>query len=236
MSTRTAIRPPFAAVATIAVRTSAALIGLVWILVSVGGAANPGFKQYEQYLSALSADGTASPSWGRAALVVTGIGFALLVPGLAAWRPLLGVLTAVAGGAAVAMTVWPMACPVGARFCTSTDPTAGTEIDLAHTSAVLVFATAVVAMLLAGSIQVIAGPARRPVLWPAIPVAVLTMIVGAPWLLEVSGLPQRLLLLSAQVVLVALGTVGAAELHRRHRVLLKAWSATAGGKAVKVTS
>lgn len=202
---------------------SGACVALVWLLVSVGGAENPGFKQYEQYLSALGAAGTTSPGWGRAALVVNGLAILVLVPSLAAWRRPLGFLSGAAGLAAIGMAVWPMSCPGGARFCdrSSTPP----AVDIAHTSAVLVFTVAVVALLLAGTRQVVAGSARTPRLWPAIPVAMALIVVLGPPLLAVTGLLQRTLLLSAQLVIVCLGAAATSELNRRHRRHAKARTA-----------
>lgn len=192
----------------------------MWILVSIGGAENPGFKQYEQYLSALSATGTHDPSWGRAALIVSGIAIWLLVPVLGHWRWFLGATSLVAGGAAMGMALWPMHCPVGARFCT-VSTTAAPTLDVAHTTAVLVFAAAVITTLIAGARQLVAGTGRAPALWPALPIAVVTVAVTAPSLLAVTGLLQRLLLLVAQVLMVLLASVAATELQRRHRLAAK---------------
>ena len=190
-------------------------VALMWLLVSVGGAENPGFKQYEQYLSALGADGSASPGWGRAALVVTGLAILVVLPPLAVWRSLLGVLAGVAGFAALGMAAWPMTCPGSARFCTQTVP--GQSLDIAHTTAVLVFVTAVISLSLAGARQMAAGSASRPRLWPAVPAAIAIVVLIGPSLLTVTGLPQRMLLLAAQVLVVALGAAAASELQRRHR-------------------
>lgn len=206
--------------AAIAVRTAAVSVAVVWILVSIGGAENPGFKQYEQYLSALAATGTHDPSWGRAALIVSGVAIWVLVPVMARWRPFLGATSLLAGGAAIAMALWPMHCPTGARFCTATT-TGVPSLDMAHTAAVLVFATAVISTLIAGLRQITAGTGRTPALWPALPIAVATVALTAPSLLAVTGLLQRLLLLVAQVLLVLLAAVAAAELQRRHRLAAK---------------
>lgn len=201
---------------SIAVRCSAIGVVLVWLLVSVGGAANPGFKQYEQYLSALGAEGTQSPLWGRAALLTTGVAIAVLIPTLGRWRALLGVCAAGAAAAAAGMATLPMTCPVGARFCVERDAPVG--IDQGHTVAVLVFVWAVVSLLLAAARQLIAGAAARPTLWPAPVLALAVTAAGAPALLGVSGLLQRLLLLAAQVLIVCVGAVAAREHQRRlHR-------------------
>lgn len=197
-------------------RTAAAAVVATWLLVSVGGMQNPGFKQYEQYLSALSAAGTHDPGWGRAALIVTGFGILVMVPLFAAWRLLLGATSLVAAAAAVAMSVLPMNCPASQRFCTD-GATAGSTVEVGHAAAVLIFATAVVATVLAGMWQILAGSGNRPSLWPAVPVAVALVAIGAAPLLNVTGLAQRSLLLLAQVLLVLLGSLGAAELSRRER-------------------
>ena len=205
--------------AGVTVRISALCVLAVWILVSIGGAANPGFKQYEQYLSTLSAQGAFAPQWGRAAMVVAALGIVVVVPALWSWRRGVGGAALLAAMAAVAIVATPLPCPPGQRFCSaSTDTPVPAEL---HASAVLVFCVAVLTVISAAAIQIAAGAQRRPHLWPAPLVAcALTAAAAAP-LLHLSGLPQRTLLLAAQVAIVLRPAFAHGELRRRDREQLR---------------
>lgn len=91
------------------------------------------------------------------------------------------------------------------------------------------------ALLFAGARQLAAGGVASPRLWPTVASAVLVVAVCGPALLTVSGLPQRILLLAVQVLIVALGAASAAELHRRHRAVRKERAAS-GPERVTVGS
>lgn len=201
------------------VRISATCVVAVWVLVSVGGATNPGFKQYEQYLSTLSADGIQAPQWGRAAMVVAALGIACVVPVLWTWRRGVGGAAGVAALAAVAIVAAPLNCPAGERFCAG--ETAQSGAAELHAGAVLLFCAAVLTLALAAGRQILAGARRQPPLWPTVLVAASATVLIAPALLQVSGLLQRTLLLAAQVVVVCAAAFAHGELRRRRREHLR---------------
>ncbi|MFN8125902.1 MAG: DUF998 domain-containing protein [Candidatus Nanopelagicales bacterium] len=194
-------------------RLSSAAVVVGWVLVSVGGAVNPGFKQYEQYLSALSADGTSSPGWGRGALIVVGVGLATLIPVLIPWCRICAGWTAVAALGAIAVALVPMPCPSGERFC-ATPPTGAWE-PVTHAATVTVFTVAVAAALVAGACRLRELTPGRRLTWSA--VAAGATLACAPMLLSLSGLPQRLALLAGQLALLAFAHVALSDRVRVER-------------------
>lgn len=187
---------------------------MTWVLVSIGGAANPGYKQYEQYLSALSAEGTQSAGWGRAALLVAAAGIVVLVPVLARWSRPVATWTAAAALGCGAVAAAPMACPAGTRFCHAVAVGSALQASM-HATAVIVFAAATAGAIATGMAQALRRGTAPSV---AVGAAVATVVVlGSPALLMLSGLPQRWLLLAAQLALVALAQFAVVEGHRVDR-------------------
>ena len=198
------------------VGASAVAVVAVWVLVSIGGAVNPGFKQYEQYLSALSADGTTTPGWGRAALLVAALGLLLVVPVLLRWCRITAGWVALAAAGVALIAAVPMICPAGTRFCRAA-ASAPPERATLHAVAVILFAASVVAAIATGAARVRGSNwAGRALIGGMSAVAV---VAASPGLLVVSGLPQRWLLLAGQLAVVALAHLAVVERERVLRLL-----------------
>lgn len=190
----------------------------MWVLVSIGGVVNTGFKQYEQYLSTLAARGAIAPEWGLAALLVMSVGLFLLVPLLFAWRRFVGVCVFVAATSSVFFAAMQVPCPPRARFCLDASPGG---LEAPHAAAVVVFSAAVLIAVLAGLIQVWHGGLQRPPLWPAAIVGIVVVALVSPWLITLTGLPQRLALVVAQLATLGVAAAAHGELGRRERLALK---------------
>lgn len=191
----------------------------VWLLVSIGGMVNPGFRQYEHYLSTLAARGASAPTWGVVALLLLSAGLFCLVPILLRWRPFVAACVAVAALSAALVAFLPLPCPPRERFCVS--PSIGPSLEVPHAAAVLLMCGAMIAAVVAGIVQLRAGGEARPRVWPAAVVAAALVALGSDWLLTLTGLAQRgwLLIGQAAVLAVAAGALG--ELDRRKRLAAK---------------
>lgn len=190
----------------------------VWVLVTIGGVANTGFRQYEQYLSTLAARGAMAPGWGLAALLLLSVGLFLLVPVLLAWHRFVAVAVLVAAISSVFFASMQVPCPPRARFCTET---AVGAFEVPHAGAVVVFSAALLTAVLAGAVQVWRGGERQPRLWPAAVVSVFVVGLASGWLITLTGLPQRMFLMFGQIAILVVASAAHNELGRRERLALK---------------
>ena len=190
-----------------------------WVLISIGGAANWQYKQYQEFLSSLAADGVPHPEWAITALVLLAISHALLVPGLAKWHPGVAAAVAVAALALVFVTVFRISCPGGARYCTP-EP-ASPSADVFHGAAVLLYTMAVVSALMLAATQHRAAPVKRVRGIAVVVVAVVGTLACGHALLTLDGLAQRIWLLAAQIGLLLAASAASGEMARRERLATK---------------
>ncbi len=200
-------------------RLAAVLALAFWVLITIGGTANPGYLQYEQYVSALAARGAADPWWGIAAMACLTGSLLVVGPALRGWNPFVAWSVTGAGAGMLVATAVPIGCPPGERFCTT--PGGAWPADIMHAAAVLVTAAALFFALCAGLIQLWRGSWRqRDSLIAAFAAATALAVTGYP-LLTVTGLQQRLMILLVQLGLIAAAAAARGEEKRRERVLAR---------------
>lgn len=198
-----------------AAQAAALLAAGFWVLVTIGGTANPGYRQYEEYVSSLAAHGAQQPWWGIAAMLCLAGSLLIVGPALAPWDRLVSRAVLAGGSALLLATGLRMGCPPRARFCTRSDTDWFT--DLLHASAVLVAAAALLFGLFAAAIHLWRGSPRvRDAVPAALGAAVVLAVVGYP-LLTLTGLQQRLVILLVQVAIVAAAAAAAGEARRVER-------------------
>jgi hypothetical protein len=208
-----------------AAQAAAALCAAFWVLITIGGTANPGYRQYEEYVSGLAASGAEQPIWGIAALLCLAGTVLVVAPALRTWDPLVARATAVGGGGLILVAAARMGCPPGARFCQrgETDPLA----DLLHAGAVLFVAAALLFALFAAVLHVRRGAGGRArALAAGSGATVALAVVGYP-LLTLTGLQQRFLILALQGAILAAAAAAHGEGKRIARVRAKEVARTA---------
>jgi len=222
-------------------RVTAVLTVSFWVLITIGGTANPGYLQYEQYVSSLASSGVAQPWWGRAAMACLAASLLIVGPAVRRWNPLVGWPVALAGAGLIVATAVSVSCPHGEPFCRPLDAAgAGAEAgavvvgNAIHAAAVLataawwLFAAIAAALHLRRGTPPQAGlPRRRDATAAGIGAATALVLLGYP-LLTVSGLQQRLLVVVVQTGLIAAAAAAHGDEQRRDRQAARAALETPG--------
>jgi hypothetical protein len=195
------------------IRAMIVLITGFWALVTVGGAAVPGYRQYDDYISTLAARGISTPAFGVVAVLCAA--GAHLIAAMILSR-VDRIVAATLAAASAALTVAAMArvsCPPD--LCPQAAAGAGDPVDLLHESAVAGYAVALVAaMLRTGLVLLRRGTART--LGAASAAAALSFVVvliltAGP----TTGLSQRFWALGGQVWLVLVAAAATSDAWRR---------------------
>jgi hypothetical protein len=196
-------------------RVTAVLTAAFWVLITVGGAANHGYLQYEQYVSSLASSGVAQPWWGRAAMACLATSLLIVGPTVRRWNPQVGWPVALAGAGLVVATAFPVSCPPGEPFCRLSEAVG--LANAVHGAAVLAAAACLLFAAIAAGVHLWRGaPRRQDAVAAGVGAATALTLIGYP-LLTVSGLQQRVLLVAVQAGLIAAAAAAHGEERRLDR-------------------
>lgn len=180
-------------------RLALSLLVAFWLLITVGGATNVGYRQYDEFVSSLAARGALSPQYGLAALACVAGAHLLLVPQLRRRDVWVGTAVLIAGLALVAVAVFRVQCPGGA-FCLRAD--APDVIEGAHVAGVLVYSAAMVAAMLRVGVLALRSARTRFLGYASLGSAGVFLLALLLTAGPAPGLSQRFWALAGQVWLV----------------------------------
>lgn len=129
-----------------------------WVLITIGGAANDGYAQYDQFVSSLASRGAQTPAWGIAAIVCVAGAHLVLVPQFRRRDSIVGICVLIAGLSLLAVAAFRVQCP-DAAYCVQSDPADG--IDAVHLGAVLTYTAAMVVAMVRTGVNAVAVPRTR---------------------------------------------------------------------------
>jgi hypothetical protein len=129
------------------------------VLITVAGARAPGYRQYEDFISALASRGAPEPWIVRVALLGVAVAHLLVAASLVRRDRATGLAVGVAGACLVGVAALPITCPARAPYCVVADTP--DVLDGGHLAAVLGYAVAMlVAMVRAGLLLIRQPPGR----------------------------------------------------------------------------
>jgi hypothetical protein len=176
------------------------LLASFWILVAVGGVANEGYRQYEDFVSSLASRGVAQPWIGIAALTCAAAAHAVVVPLLRRQDPAVAWAVLTAAGSLLAVAAFRVQCP-RAPYCLVDRP--WDWVDAVHATAVMLYALAMITAMLRGGLVAVRIPSRRSLGLASLLAATFFVVALVLTLGPVPGLSQRFWILAGQVWLVA---------------------------------
>lgn len=134
------------------------LLGAFWGLITLGGAANDGYKQYDQFVSSLASRGAMVPWFGLAALLCVASAHLLLVPQLRRTDAWVGGAVFMAGLSLLVVAAFRVQCPGGDYCVASAEPDA---IESAHVIGVLAYTAAMVVAMVRAGVLALRSPRTR---------------------------------------------------------------------------
>jgi hypothetical protein len=140
-------------------RTVIGLIVAFWVLVTVAGARASGYRQYEDFISALASRGAPEPWLVRVALLCVAAAHLLVAGPLLRRERATGTAVAVAGLFLVAVAAFPITCPEPGAYCVvggSPD-----VVDSVHVAAVLGYAAAMLPAMVRAGLLLVRDPPQR---------------------------------------------------------------------------
>jgi hypothetical protein len=187
-------------------RLALALLVAFWVLITIGGAANTGYKQYDQFVSSLASRGAQVPAWGIAAICCVAAAHLLLVPQLRRRDPIVGACILVAGLALLAVAGFRVQCP-SAIYCVRSE--SADALDVIHVVAVLTYSAAMVVAMVRTGLSAVASPRTRVFGGASLAASGLFVMALAFTQGPAPGLSQRFWAALGQIWLVAIAEVTA---------------------------
>jgi hypothetical protein len=195
-------------------RSAEGLLVAFWVLITVGGAANGGYQQFDQFVSSLASRGAQVPGWGIAAIGCVAAAHLLLVPQLRRRDPAVGACVLIAGVALLAVAAFRVQCPDEA-YCVRTAPADG--IDAVHLGAVLTYSAAMVVAMVRTGVKALASQRARMLGVASLAASGLFVTALALTQGPTPGLSQRIWAAVGQIWLVVVVEVTAAPTGREAR-------------------
>jgi hypothetical protein len=140
-------------------RTVIGLIVAFWVLITVAGARASGYRQYEDFISALASRGAPEPWFVRVALLCVAAAHLLVAGPLRRRERTTGTAVAVASLCLVAVAAFPITCPEQGAYCV-VDGTPNV-VDSVHIAAVLGYAASMLAAMVRAGLLLVRHPPER---------------------------------------------------------------------------